>query len=113
MNGEAKDTSHRIYGALALDDHAVLVGLAVDGEVEGRRLVALAGIEVAAMDDKLVAALETALANPMVLAFLLSLLAGEDEVKPQAVSAEESEAMDTISDNAEVVGAIFSLAKVD
>lgn len=65
------------------------------------------------VDDKLVSALETALANPMVLAFLLSLLAGEDEVKPQAVSAEESEAMDTISDNAEVVGAIFSLAKVD
>lgn len=64
------------------------------------------------VDDKLVAAMESALANPMVLAFLLSLLAGEDEVKPQAVSAEESEAMDTISENAEVVGAIFSLAKV-
>jgi hypothetical protein len=65
------------------------------------------------VDDKLVAALEAALANPMVLAFLLSLLAGEEEVKPALLSAEESEAMDTISENAEVVGAIFSLAKVD
>jgi hypothetical protein len=65
------------------------------------------------VDDKLVAALETALANPVVLAFLLSLLAGEEEVKPQAVSAEESDAIDAINANAEVVGAMFSLAKAD
>src|SRR5262245_18615019 len=48
--------SRRIDRALALDDHAVVVGLAMDREIEGRALVALAGIEVAAMDDQLVAA---------------------------------------------------------
>ena len=65
------------------------------------------------VDDKLVAALESALANPMVLAFLLSLLAGEEEVKPEVVSAEESEAMDTISANADLVAAMFTVAKVE
>lgn len=65
------------------------------------------------VDDKLVEALETALANPIVLAFLLSLLAGEDEVKPDVVNAQESAAMDAISDNAELVGALFSIAKAD
>ena len=65
------------------------------------------------VDDKLVAALETALSNPVVLAFLLSLLAGEDEVKPEVASSDQLDAMDTLSENAEVVGAMFSLAKVD
>jgi hypothetical protein len=65
------------------------------------------------VDDKLVAALETALANPVVLAFLLSLLSGDEEVKPVAITEEQSAAMDTLSDNADVVGAIFSLAKAD
>ncbi len=65
------------------------------------------------IDDKLVDALESALANPMVLAFLLSLLAGEEEVKPEAVSAEESEAMDTISANADLVAAMFAVAKAE
>jgi len=65
------------------------------------------------VDDKLVSALETALANPVVLAFLLSLLAGEDEVKPEVASSDQLDAMDTLSENAEVVGAMFSLAKVD
>lgn len=65
------------------------------------------------VDDKLVVALESALANPIVLAFLLSLLAGEDEVKPDVVNAQESEAMDAISANADVVAAMFSLAKAE
>lgn len=65
------------------------------------------------VDDKLVLALETALANPIVLAFLLSLLAGEDEVKPDVVNAQESAAMDAISENAELVGALFSIAKAE
>jgi hypothetical protein len=65
------------------------------------------------VDDKLVGALESALANPVVLAFLLSLLAGEDEVKPESLNSSESDAVDTLSANADVVGAIFSLAKAD
>ena len=65
------------------------------------------------VDDKVVAALETALANPVVLAFLLSLLSGDEEVKPVAITEDQSAAMDTLSENAEVVGAMFSLAKVD
>lgn len=65
------------------------------------------------VDDKLVSALETALSNPMVLAFLLSLLAGEDEVVPEAASADQMDAMDTLSANADVVGAMFAIAKDD
>lgn len=63
------------------------------------------------VDDKLVLALETALANPIVLAYLLSLLAGEEEVKPEVASAQESEAMDTISENVDVVSAMFAICK--
>lgn len=65
------------------------------------------------VDDKLVSALETALANPIVLAFLLSLLAGEDEVKPEVATAEQAAAMDTLSANADVVGAMFAIAKAE
>jgi hypothetical protein len=61
------------------------------------------------VDDKIVGALETALSNPVVLAFLLGLLSGDEEVKPMAITEEQSAAMDTLSENAEVVGAMFSL----
>jgi hypothetical protein len=64
------------------------------------------------VDDKLVSALETALANPMVLAYLLSF-AGEDEVVPEAATEDQMEAMDTLNANADVVGAMFAIAKAD
>lgn len=65
------------------------------------------------VDDKIVSALEAALSNPIVLAFLLDLLAGEEEVQREAVSVEQKAAMDTLSDNAELVGALFSIAKAE
>ena len=53
-----RENRSNIFGLaalVALDDHAVVIGLAMDREVEGRALIALAGIEVAAMHDQFVA----------------------------------------------------------
>lgn len=62
------------------------------------------------VDDKIVAALETALSNPIVLAMLLDLLTGEDDVQRETVSGEQQAAIETLKEHEEVVGAMFALA---
>lgn len=65
------------------------------------------------VDDKLVDGLKAALSNPVVLAFLLSILEGQPTVPPQTTLDELSkEPVASLVDNADLLSALFSVAKV-
>jgi hypothetical protein len=59
------------------------------------------------LDDRLVAALETAISNPVIFALLLSLLT--DTPAPPVVLAEDGEAAVVLTENADTVKALFAV----
>jgi hypothetical protein len=61
------------------------------------------------VDDRLVEVVSMALSNPTVLAFLISLLGGEQAVVPADATDEEVKAAEVLKDNKELVGAAFTL----
>jgi hypothetical protein len=67
----------------------------------------LASKTVTKVDDKIVAALESALANPMILALLLSLLEGNSPVLPAAATEEDHAAAKVLIENQSVVKGLF------
>jgi hypothetical protein len=70
----------------------------------------LAAKTTTTVDDKIVAAVEKAAANPVLMALLFSLLADET---PAPVPVEVQAEADVLTENAEVVKALFAVAKVD
>jgi predicted permease len=58
------------------------------------------------LDDRLVAALETAISNPVIFALLLSLLT---DAPAPVVSAEDAETAVTLTENADTVKALFAV----
>lgn len=62
------------------------------------------------VDDRVVAALEAALSNPIVLAFLLSMLEGKAPVLPEAAADSDVETAKVLAENETVVKALFALA---
>jgi hypothetical protein len=59
------------------------------------------------IDDRLVAALEAASTNPILLALVMSLLSGTET--PAVVPAEVKESADVLTANADQVAGLFSL----
>lgn len=63
------------------------------------------------VDDKVIGEVEKALANPLVLAFVISLIAGEDEVVPvQGFTPAEEAAIDAVRANSALIGSLCAVA---
>jgi hypothetical protein len=70
----------------------------------------LAAKTTTTVDDKIVAAIEKASTNPVLMALLLSLLTDET---PAPVPAEVQAEASVLTENADVVKALFAVAKVE
>jgi hypothetical protein len=69
----------------------------------------LAAKTATTVDDRLVAAVDKALANPVLFALLLSLLAG-DEPKTLAVASEDIETVGVLAANVDLLCGLLSVA---